>query len=94
MIKARTTQANQIQGLLAEFGLIVPIGISHLFLKVPTMLNEARDTVPGVFRELIHRLLAHMKELTRQVDELEIQIHQWHRASEASRNLLRGPFRR
>ena len=91
MIKARTAQANQIRGLLAEFGLIVPIGISHLFLKVPTMLDEATDTIPGVFRELIHRLLAHMKELTRQVDELEIQIHQWHRASEVSRNLEQIP---
>ena len=87
MIKARTAQANQIRGLLAEFGLVVPIGISQLFLKVPTMLDEAADTVPGVFRELIYRLLAHMKELTRQVDELEIQIHQWHRTSEVSRKL-------
>ena len=91
MIKARTAQANQIRGLLAEFGLVVPIGISQLFLKVPTMLDEAADTVPGVFRELIYRLLAHMKELTRQVDELEIQIHQWHRTSEVSRKLEQIP---
>jgi transposase len=55
------------------------------------MLDEAKDTIPGVFRELIHRLLEHMKELTRQVDQLEIQIHQWHRASEVSRNLEQIP---
>lgn len=29
-IKARTAQANQIRGLLAEFGLIVPQGIGHI----------------------------------------------------------------
>jgi transposase len=91
MIKARTAQANQIRGLLAEFGLVVPAGISHLYLEVPAMLEEAKDDIPGVFRDLIHRLLAYMKELTRQVDELEIQIHQWHRVSEASRNLEKIP---
>jgi transposase len=91
MIKARTAQANQIRGLLAEFGLVVPVGIAHLFSRVPAMLEEAKDTMPGVFRELIHRLLTYMKELTRQVDELEIQIHHWHRASETSRNLEKIP---
>ncbi|MCQ9186271.1 IS110 family transposase, partial [Streptomyces sp. IBSBF 2953] len=29
-VKARTAQANQIRGLLAEFGLIVPQGIAHI----------------------------------------------------------------
>ncbi len=91
MVKARTAQGNQIRGLLAEFGLVVPLGISHLFLKVPTILDLAQDTIPGVFRELIHRLLAHTKELTRQIDELEIQIHQWHRTSEVTRNLEKIP---
>src|SRR5687768_10134015 len=29
-VKARTAQANQIRGLLSEFGLIIPQGISHI----------------------------------------------------------------
>ena len=29
-VKARTAQANQIRGLLGEFGLIMPQGISHI----------------------------------------------------------------
>jgi transposase len=91
MIKARTAQANQIRGLLAEFGLVLPIGIANLFLRVPTLLDEAKDTMPGVFRELILRLLTYMKELSRHIDDLEIQIHRWHRASEASRNLEKIP---
>ena len=91
MIKARTAQANQIRGLLAEFGLVLPIGVSNLFLRVPTLLDEAKDTMPSVFRELILRLLTYMKELSRHIDDLEIQIHRWHRASEASRNLEKVP---
>jgi hypothetical protein len=32
-----------------------------------------------------------MKELSRHIDDLEIQIHRWHRASEASRSLEKIP---
>lgn len=34
-IKARTAQANQIRGLLAEYGLVVPQGIAYIALRVP-----------------------------------------------------------
>lgn len=34
-IKARTTQANQIRGLLGEFGLIVPQGFAYVTQRVP-----------------------------------------------------------
>jgi transposase len=33
-VKARTAQANQIRGLLAEYGLIVPRGIAHITSRV------------------------------------------------------------
>ena len=29
-VKARTAQANQIHGLLAEFGIVIPQGICHV----------------------------------------------------------------
>lgn len=91
MVKSRTAQANQIRGLLTEFGLIIPQGISHLYQRVPILLDDAKDEVPGVFRQLIQRLLDHMKELDRQVNEMELQIQAWHRANALSRKLERIP---
>ena len=87
MVKARTAQANQIRGLLSEFGLIVPQGITHVYQRVPALLDEAKEELPGVFCELVQRLLAHLKELDRQVGEMEVQIRIWHRANELSRKL-------
>jgi transposase len=87
LVKARTAQANQIRGLLAEMGIVVPKGIKHLFCLLPTLLDEAKDTLPTTFCQLIGRLLEHLKELTRQVNELELEILRWHRGNEASRNL-------
>lgn len=40
-----------------------------------------------MFRLLIQRLLEHLKELDRQVSELEAQIQAWHRASAQSSKL-------
>jgi transposase len=91
MVKSRTAQANQIRGLLTEFGLIIPQGISHLYQRVPILLDDAKDEVPGVFRQLIQRLLDHMKELDRQANEMELQIQAWHRANALSRKLERIP---
>ena len=91
MVRARTAQANQIRGLLAEFGLIIPQGITHLYQRVPLLLEEAKDELPGVFQNLVQRLLAHLKLLDRQVDETELQIQLWHRSNPLSRKLEKIP---
>jgi len=91
MVQARTAQANQIRGLLSEFGLIVPQGIAHLYQRVPALLDEAKDALPGTFRELVLRLLAHLQELNRQVGEMEVQIQMWHRANALSLKLEKIP---
>lgn len=89
-VKARTAQANQIRSLLAEFGLVVPKGITNVPKQIPLVLAEASE-LPGVFRQLIDGLLAHFHELHRQVTEMEQQIKAWHQANEASRRLAQIP---
>ena len=88
-VYARTAQANQIRGLLAEFGLVIPKGIYHLPKQIPQLLEASE--LPETFRNLIDGLLAHFRELDRQVAELEAKIKAWHRNSEASRKLEKIP---
>lgn len=90
-IKARTAQANQIRGLLAEYGLVVPQGISHIRQRVPALVESAADDLPGMFRILIDRLLEHLKVLDQQVDEIEAQIKAWHRSNETCQRLGQVP---
>jgi transposase len=90
-VKARTAQANQVRGLLAEFGLIIPQGIHQIANRVPELIEDASNELPGSFRLLVQRMLDHLKELGRQVDELESQIVKWHRQSEASSKLAKVP---
>lgn len=86
-VHARSAQANQIRGLLMEFGLVVPQGIRHVYTRVPILIEAASDELPGRFRLLIQRLLDHLKELDRHVGEIEREIEQWHRVNEASKRL-------
>jgi transposase len=66
-VKARTAQANQIGGLLAEFGLVIPQGIHSVCKRVPALIERAEASLPGRFRVLVERLLEHLRLLDRQV---------------------------
>jgi transposase len=90
-VKARTAQANQIRGLLAEFGLIIPQGIASITRRVPELIEDAGNELTGSVRLLIQRLVVHLQALDRQVNELELQIKAWHRTSQTSRRLEQIP---
>lgn len=90
-IKARTAQANQIRGLLAEFGLIIPQGIGHIAARVPDLIEDASNELPGSFRMLVSQLIDHLKVLNIQVLNLEAKIKAWHRENELSHKLEQIP---
>jgi transposase len=90
-ISARTAQANQIRGLLSEFGIIIPQGIANITKLVPDLLEDASNELPGMFRLLVDWLIDHFKELYRQVAEIDVQIKAWHRQSDLSCKLEKIP---
>jgi len=86
-VKARTAQANQIRGLLSEFGIVIPRGIQSIAKRMPDILEDGENSLPGTMRKLLERLNDNLKEMDRQVTELELQIKLWHANSEVSRKL-------
>jgi transposase len=86
-VKARTAQANQIRGLLAEFGIVIAKGIGHISKRLPEILEDGENALPGMMREMLERLGEALKVLDRQVGEMERQIKLWHRENEQSRKL-------
>jgi transposase len=88
-VKARTAQANQIRGLLGEFGIVLPQGIARLRCALPDILEDGANGLPGSMRALLSTLLAHLKELDQQIQQLEREIVLWHRRNEDSCRLER-----
>lgn len=90
-VKARTAQGNQIRGLLSEFGIIIPMGIRSVMKQIPDILEDGENALPGTMRNLLERLTDNLKEMDRQVKELEAQIQLWHRENALSRKLAEIP---
>jgi transposase len=64
-VRARTAQANQIRGLLAEYGMIIPQGLCQIGKRLPAILEDGANDLPGLFRGLLQRLGEHLKALDR-----------------------------
>lgn len=90
-VHARTAQSNQIRGLLAEFGQVIPQGMAPLRQRVPDILEDAGAELPAPFKALIQRLLEHLNALDAQVSELDEQILAWHRSNAQSQKLQQIP---
>jgi len=90
-IKARTAQANQLRGLLAEFGIVVPQGMTTLFRELPGILEDAENGLPDLFRTLLADRLDELRRLDQAVKEQERQIQAWHRSHAVSRRLAEIP---
>jgi transposase len=91
LVKARTAQANQVRGLMAEYGIVLPQGLRFIAARVPQLLEDAANEIPGIFRQLIEQLLEELHRLGERIDEIEAQIRLWHRDCEASRRLQTIP---
>lgn len=91
LVKARTGQANQIRGLVGEFGLILPEGIEQITARVPQLIEDAQNELTGSFRLLVDMLLDNFREITRKIEQLEQQILRWHRGNADSRRLAEVP---
>ena len=90
-IKGRTAQANQLRGLLAEFGLIVPQGLAKLLQAVKGMIADDENELPVLMRDVAQRLLSHLLELDRQVQEIDNQIRGLSRNSSQCQRLEKIP---
>src|ERR1700730_7886791 len=51
LIQARTAQANQLRGLLAEFGFVLPQGLPALERDFPTILADNENALSSRLRE-------------------------------------------
>lgn len=72
-MKQRTAQSNQIRGLLAEYGVIIPKGIASLN-RLPELLEEESMKLTPVSKELFIQLYEQLKIYIKQVEEYGLQI--------------------
>jgi transposase len=85
-VKMRTALANQLRGLLAEFGLIAPQGLSKLRQTLPALLEDA--LLPPLLREEFEHQRERLKALDTEVQRLTTLIERQTRTDERAGSLM------
>jgi len=87
----RTAQANQIRGLLMEYGLVISQGRKILCAHIPDILADADNGLSGMFRELLSGLWEEMIHLEQRVSEYDLQIELLSKQSDVCQRLMTVP---
>jgi transposase len=74
VVARRTAQANQIRGLLLEYGIVIPKGISYVRKAIPGILEDAENGLTSRFRELLSELYDEMVHLDERISTLEHKL--------------------
>jgi transposase len=92
LIGQRTGKANQIRGLVAEYGLVAPQQLTRLRVAIPAWLEDAENGLTDRFRGLLSGLWDDLRNLDRRVAELDHEINMIAQSDPVAKRLqqLRG----
>lgn len=76
LISQRTAKANQIRGLVSEYGLVAPRELSQLRIAVPCWLEDMDNGLTERFRRLLIGLWHDLQALEERAKELEQELNQ------------------
>lgn len=87
----RTALANQMRGMLFEYGLVVGQGIGTLLRRVPELLEDVHNGLPFAMRELLANEREELVRLNERVKHFDAQLDAFAREDEACRRLQTIP---
>jgi transposase len=86
LVTERTAVANQIRGVLMEYGIVMAQGIQRLRRALPELLTT--ETLPALVREVVAELRERVQELDRRITEYDHRVEQLAKQNEATRRLM------
>jgi transposase len=94
LVRQRTQLVNLIRGLLAEFGVIIPRGITHALAFARRLAAGETQEVPDLATKVVGALAAQALAVQDQVHGLERELMAWYRANALARRIATVPGRR
>lgn len=87
----RTAVCNRLRGLLAEYGIVIPKGISTLRRRLPELLEDAAQPLTDFVRQLLWNAWQHLRALDQQVQHCDEQLRVQLKADIPAQRLLQIP---
>lgn len=89
--KDRTRISNQLRGLLAEYGVIIPKGVAALRRELPLALADADNALTERARQLLSRQYQHFRKLEEELAWYDEQVQQMAKQDETCQRLQAIP---
>lgn len=89
LVKMRTMQANQLRGLLAEFGIVMAKGITYVRKEIPRILEDAENQLTPIMRELVHDVYEFFCSVDHRVEVITTHIEKIARTNATCRKLTK-----
>ena len=77
----RTALINQLRGLLAEYGVVLPQGANHVRSKLPAVLDASGESLPPLAVELFRDLYEELVQLEQRIGGYERRVERLYRAN-------------
>ena len=90
-IADRTALCNQLRGLLAEYGLVLPKGVNVVRKRLPELLEDAENGLSNLFRRLLAQSYQALRELDGHIDFYTREMARESRQSDACQRLQTIP---
>ena len=91
LVRQRTQSANTLRALCGEFGVVAPTGWLGIAALKGLVAGEADHRIPALAKVALRPLADRLDELSKQIAQLDREIHLWHRANETSVRLATIP---
>ncbi len=88
LVGQRTAKANQIRGLVGEYGIVTPVGIQQLRRVLPQWLEDAGNGLTDEFRTLLADLAEDLQYLDHRITGLDERIAQKVKEDPVAKRLL------
>ncbi len=88
LVKQRTALANQLRGLLAEYGVVMGKGLSVLRRRIPEVLEDAQNGLTAGFRACVAEMYERLREFDERVSGYKQRLGAAARADERCGRLL------
>lgn len=90
-VKQRTTEINQIRGILMGFGLVTARGHKAIREWLPHALESLQERVPRIALKALSQLWGDVQQLDRQIKELEDDLKNWAKTQPDCQRLMQIP---
>jgi transposase len=88
LIKQRTMLMNQLRGLMAEFGVVVPEGARHIRELLAILEDRSDQRVPELLKSALLLTAERLRGVQEQAEAIDKQIVEWGRSNQTYRHLI------